>query len=182
MPAAKTRVVVKRAAFDPAAIAKALHVPEAVAVAKLRDGRVVAQWAEVWGARLYAYVVHGHANVAASDGAVLAQELGDLGVSVKSLTARGVKFQQSIFVGKNRPCSQEDLANSIARVDRYVVVDIRAFPQVDFVVLPSTWLLQETHAGRLQPGGWSASAFYREIERLGPLVLEEIDLEVLDGA
>lgn len=178
MAAKPKHTPVKRVVFDAPAIAKALHVPESVAVAKFKDGRVAGQWTELWGARLYAYVVHGHANVPATDGAVSAAALGDLGVSVKSLTARGVKFQQSVYVGAGRSCSQGDLINSISKSDRHLVVDVRAFPTVDFVVLTSTWLLNKAHAGALTPGGWSGGRLYDELsaDKLPPEV-EVIDLD-----
>ena len=165
-------VGIRRVVFDSAAIAAALHVPRAMAEAKFRDGRVAGQWGELWAASLFDFVVHGHANVPATDGAVQASALGDLGVSVKSLTRKGVKFQQSKYQGVGRRCSQADLIDSIGRSDRHLVVDIRSFPTVDFLVLPAAWLLGKAYAERLKPAGWRADQLYDELERdglLGPV-------------
>ena len=166
--AAKSKLIsIKRIVFDADAIADALHVSVEDATRKFRDGRVAGQWAELWSANLYAYVLHGHANVAATDGAVAAEELGDLGVSVKSLTGGGVKFQQSVYVGAGRTCTTADLIASIAKSDRHLVVDVRAFPTVDFLVLPATWLLNKAHGGLLTASGWSGRRLYDELARDG---------------
>ena len=73
---------------------------------------------------------------------------------------RGVKFQQSKFVGSGRTSTKATLISSLEACDRVVVVDVTGFPLVRFIPIDATRLISAAHTERLTSSGWSKSRLY----------------------
>jgi len=147
---------------DAPAIAKALYIEEPEVVSAFRDGRVVSRFGEYWASKVYAYQRERSSNAPFSDG-FLEGALG-FKISVKSLSAAGVKFQQSRDQGTQRSGTALSLRNAIRRSDRHLVVDCSEFPRLRMVAVPSNFLLQRANDDALTLSGWKPTRFYRELE------------------
>src|SRR4029077_19546442 len=104
-------------------------------IAKFRDGRVTSWFAEIWGERVFKYTKHPNSNYPGSDASIDLGAMGPFEISVRSLTGAGIRFQKSANIGSGRSATQNDVNDSIAGVDRVVVVDIRGFPNLTFIPL-----------------------------------------------
>lgn len=138
----KSPLTVMRTELSLADISSALRITPADAIAKFQDARVTSWFAEIWGERLFNYTKHANANHAGSDAAI---ELGDIGrfdIGVRCFFRSTLKFQKSKFIGSNRSATMDDLISSIEDVERYVVVDLRGFPVLDFYPLDTKALLR----------------------------------------
>lgn len=154
------RIQIVRVNFDLSTLADALHLSHDEVTRAFRDGRGAWPFSELWGQKIFEFAMHLNSNEAGSDGVHALQMLGNLSVSVKSLTGSGVKFQQSKFVGSRRFGGKDELILSLEKCDRVVVVDITAFPVVDFIPVDGNRLLSAAHTGALTKGGWSRKRFY----------------------
>jgi hypothetical protein len=138
----RRRLTVFRLSFDPNAIATALKVEPDELIADMKDGRVASRFAERWGARLYDFAKAASSNFRGSDGMRDLGRIGSLKIEVKCLTAGGVRLQPSRFIGVGRPtATRDDLVRAFRENDRYLVVDITAFPTVDMYLLEASWLI-----------------------------------------
>ena len=153
----RLQVVSVKFALDELSIA--LRLPENIVQSALRDGRGAWPFTEAWGERVFEYATHANTNEAFSDGLVSLKRLGNMNVSVKALTGGRLKFQQSKFVGSGRSGDKSDLTASLEACDRVVVVDIRAFPLVEFYPLDVPRLLSAAHNGVLNTNGWWGAQF-----------------------
>lgn len=181
------RLVIKTLRFDTKELASALLLKEENVLKAFRDGRVVSRFSEHWGAMIFCYDKHEDTNTKFSDGAVPAGDLGDLGISVKSLTESGVKFQLSRDTGSGRSCSQKDLVEALRAVTFVVVVDVTEFPLVKFIKLlaaqvPLRWAQEpccarDLRVGRtsLTPSGLTKSKFYELLNEAYPDGIVEED-------
>jgi hypothetical protein len=163
--ASRPKLIVSKINFDISAIAAALKITSEQVISAFRDGRGAWPFSELWGAHLYEFIKHANTNQPFSDGAVALGQLRDVNVSVKALTNRGIKFQQSKYVGFGRSTDQAGLIASIEACDRIVVVDITEFPSVSFVPIDSTRLIGAAHTGQLTVRGWRKPGLYRWVEQ-----------------
>lgn len=153
-------LVVSMLEFDAERIASSLLIEPAQVVEAFRDGRGAWPFSEFWAAQWFAFSKHANSNNPVSDGAVAHVALRDVRISVKALTRRGVKFQQSRDVGSGRASTRDRLIAAIEGCDRVLVVDIVEFPTVSFVPVDATRLVGAVHRGDLKVRGWTRAQFY----------------------
>jgi hypothetical protein len=158
--ASRPKLIISCIKFKAEKIAAALRIDTQQAIAAFQDGRGAWPFSEYWGAKLYEFIKHSNTNKPFSDGAVALEQLRDVSISVKSLSKRGIKFQQSKYVGFGRGTDKEGLIASLEACDRVIVVDIRDFPTVRFVPIDATRLLSAAHKGDLTLSGWRPRYFY----------------------
>jgi len=170
----KPKLVISSLTFDVALIADALHIGATEVVEAFGDGRGAWPFSEFWGRKLYDFIKHTNSNTPFSDGAFALGQLGNAAISVKALTGKGVKFQQSKYVGVGRTSTKETLISSLEACDRVVVVDVTGFPVVRFIPIESTRLVSAAHTGRLKTGGWtrkSLMVWLEETYEISELIL-----------
>lgn len=160
----RPRLQIIRVHFDTDVLSDALHISKDEVISSFRDGRGAWPFSELWGQRLFEFAKHTNSNEPLSDGLLALERLGDLKVSIKALTKAGVKFQQSKFVGYGRTTTKNDLIASLEACDRVIVVDVTAFPEVDFIPLDTQRLISAAHRGNLTKTGWSRTKFYSWVE------------------
>lgn len=149
--------------FDPERIATALWITTPQALKEFQDGRVVSRFSEYWTEKLYGFKKSDNTNTAMYDGIISNPLIGDMFISVRSLTKTGIKFQQSKFIGSGRSCSISDLKSSLISIDFEIVVDIIDFPTVILSVVSSDRLLQLVDAGKVTPSGLKRDQYYHKI-------------------
>ena len=140
-------------------ISRALRITPEDALAKFRDPRVTSWFAEIWGETLFGYKKHLSSNHPGSDAALNLGSLGRFDIAVRCFYGSTIKFQKSKFIGSGRSATPEDLSESIERVERYVVVDLRQFPRMRFVPLDSKALMRKVRLGTLTTAGISPKRF-----------------------
>lgn len=129
-------------------------------LSELKDGRVCSRYTEHWSADLFGFEKHQNTNQKDSDGAFPANELGEREyVSVKCLTASGVKFQNSKDVGAGRKCDRLKLLEAINATQKIMVVDITMIPTVRLIPLDSSLLARWVKEGKLGVSGVKRRAF-----------------------
>jgi hypothetical protein len=142
---------VRRATLSVEAIATALQLTPGETRELFHDGRLVGWLAELWSARLYGYRRRVNRNDAVHGSP-------EHPVSVRTLNSH-IRFQPSGNQGKGRVCSQDDVIAALERVERFVVVDVRCFPAINFLPLESRRLLKAALELELTPTGWAARRF-----------------------
>lgn len=131
--------------FDAVALAAVLHVPEKLVPRLFEDGRIAFGFAELWMVKQF--------------GARMRRGKNDP-ASVRMLTDKGVKFQDSDRLGVGRPtATRAELKESITNFDRRYVCDVRWFPKVTLYKVPLAFLLSLVDRGRLTPAGLSPAQF-----------------------
>lgn len=145
--------------FDIDSLASALHISKQAALEEFQDGRVAARFAEHWASHLFHFIKH-PSNYPRSDGKIKTNGIGDIEISVKTLTHNGVKFQRSKHVGMGRTCTKDDLINSLSDVDRFCIVDITTFPNVKIILISSQIIMGWVVNNQLTPSGISKTKFY----------------------
>lgn len=163
-------------------ISHALKIAPSDVVAKFRDGRVTSWFAEIWGERLFSYTKHINSNYPGSDGSIDLGAMGPFEISVRSLTNAGIKFQKSMNIGSGRSATQDDVDDSIAGVERVVVVDIRNFPSLTFIPIDSKWLLRQAHKGAITARGLSPTRFYELLAASFSIEQKPFDLSLAISA
>lgn len=156
----RPKIVISRVKFDVGLIADALRLTEEEVIRAFRDGRGAWPFSEMWGQKLYEFIMHSNSNKPLSDGAIALEQLRDFNVSVKALTRTGIKFQQSKDVGYGRTSTKEGLLASLESCDRVVAVDLTSFPTVNFLPIDTTRLVSAVHNGHLGTNGWTPSKVY----------------------
>jgi hypothetical protein len=151
----RERLVIRRLTLAVEQIGEALQLTPAEVVELGREGRVMGWIAEIWAGRLYHYERRANRNQHIN-GTVPAKVAHD--VAVRTLNSH-IKFQASGNQGKGRPCSQADVIAALERVETFVVIDLRAFPSINFLPLDTKLLLRAAHTGELTRAGWSAKRF-----------------------
>lgn len=173
---ARPGLTVLRAALSLTAISKALRITPKDAIAKFRDARVTSWFAEIWGERLFSYTKHASANQAGSDAAI---ELGDIGrfdIGVRCFYKHTLKFQKSKFIGSGRSATMQDLVTSLEEVERYVIVDLRSFPTLDFYPLDTKALLRLVREGKVTVNGISPKRFDAWVAETFDVTIKEFHL------
>ncbi len=145
-------------------------------MAKFQDARVTSWFAEIWGERLFNYTKHASANHAGSDAAIMLGDIGRFDISVRCFFRNTLKFQKSKYIGSRRSATFQDLITSIEDVERYVVVDLRSFPILDFYPLDSKALLKLIREGKLTVSGISPTRFDTWIADAFDVTVKEIEL------
>lgn len=145
-------------------------------MAKFQDARVTSWFAEIWGERLFNYTKHASANHAGSDAAIMLGDIGRFDISVRCFFRNTLKFQKSKYIGSGRSATFQDLITSIEDVERYVVVDLRSFPILDFYPLDSKALLKLIREGKLTVSGISPTRFDTWIADAFDVTVKEIEL------
>jgi hypothetical protein len=140
-------------------ISKALRISPEDAIAKFQDARVTSWFAEIWGERLFNYTKHQSANQAGSDAAMALGDIGRFDIGVRCFFRNTLKFQKSKFIGSGRSATTDDLIASLEDVERYVIVDLRGFPTLDFYPLDTKALLRLVRDGKLTVSGISPARF-----------------------
>ena len=129
---AKAPLMVLRTSLSLEAISDALRISPDDAVAKFQDARVTSWFAEIWGERLFNYTKHASANQAGSDAAIALGDIGRFDIGVRCFFRNTIKFQKSKFIGSGRSATTDDLIASLEDVERYLIVDLREFPTMNF--------------------------------------------------
>lgn len=155
----KPELTVLRTALSLPAISEALRISPEDAVAKFQDARVTSWFAEIWGERLFNYTKHLSANQAGSDAAIALGDIGRFDIGVRCFFRNTLKFQKSKFIGSGRSATKDDLISSLEDVERYVIVDLRGFPTLDFYPLDTKSLLRLVRDGKLTVNGISPARF-----------------------
>lgn len=156
---AKPNLTVLRTQLSLPAISDALRISPEDAVAKFQDARVTSWFAEIWGERLFNYTKHASANQAGSDAAIALGDIGRFDIGVRCFFKNTLKFQKSKFIGSGRSATTDDLIASLEDVERYVIVDLRCFPTLDFYPLDTKALLRLVRNGQLTVNGISPARF-----------------------
>lgn len=154
--------------FDVNAIASALGISVEAVLKEFKDGRVISRFTEHWCAELYNFVKNDSSDAEGFDGFVPSEGgLGDQKIAVRTLTARGIKFQQSKYIGSGRCCTQENLIESLQMADYELVVDCIGFPTVLFLPVKNNELLvlamkidPKKNVPILNPRGFMPDDFY----------------------
>lgn len=155
----KPNLTVMRTELSLPAISDALKISSDDAVAKFQDARVTSWFAEIWGERLFNYTKHASANQAGSDAAIALGDIGRFDIGVRCFFKNTIKFQKSKFIGSGRSATTEDLIASLEDVERYVIVDLRSFPTLDFYPLDTKALLRLVRDGKLTVNGITPAKF-----------------------
>lgn len=156
---AKIPLIVLRTQLSLEAITDALRISTEDAIAKFQDARVTSWFAEIWGERLFNYTKHASANQAGSDAAIALGDIGRFDIGVRCFFRNTLKFQKSKFIGSGRSATTDDLIASLEDVERYVIVDLRGFPTLDFYPLDTKQLLKLVYAGNLTVSGITPTRF-----------------------
>jgi hypothetical protein len=153
--------------FDITAIASSLEISTDAVLKEFKDGRVISRFTEHWCAELYNFVKNDSSDAEGFDGFIPSTGgLGNQKIAVRTLTARGIKFQQSKYIGSGRQCTQDNLIESLQKADYELVVDCTDFPIVLFIpIKTSDLIILAMKDGKkgvkiLNPRGLSASDFY----------------------
>jgi hypothetical protein len=155
----KPRLTVLRTELSLPAISDALRITPEDAVSKFQDARVTSWFAEIWGERLFNYTKHASANQAGSDAAIALGDIGRFDIGVRCFFKNTLKFQKSKYIGSGRSATKDDLIASLEDVERYVIVDLRGFPMLDFYPLDTKALLRLVREGKLTVSGISPARF-----------------------
>lgn len=173
---AKPRLTVLRTTLSLEDISNALRITPDEAIAKFQDARITSWFAEIWGERLFNYTKHASANHPGSDAAIALGDIGRFDIGVRCFFRNTIKFQKSKFIGSGRTATMNDLIASIEDVERYVIVDLRAFPQLDFYPLDTKALLRLVREGKLTTTGISPTRFDAWITNAFDVTRKEIQL------
>lgn len=173
---AKPALTVLRTRLSLEDISKALRITPEDAVAKFQDARVTSWFAKIWGERLFNYTKHLSANHAGSDAAIILGDIGRFDIGVRCFNRNTLKFQKSKFIGSGRSASREDLIASVEEVERYVIVDLRDFPTLDFYPLDTKALLRLIYEGKLTTSGISPTRFDNWVSESFEVTRKEIEL------
>ena len=173
---AKAPLMVLRTSLSLEAISDALRISPDDAVAKFQDARVTSWFAEIWGERLFNYTKHASANQAGSDAAIALGDIGRFDIGVRCFFRNTIKFQKSKFIGSGRSATTDDLIASLEDVERYVIVDLREFPTLNFYPLDTKALLRLVRDGKLSVNGISPSRFDAWIAETFQVTVKEFDL------
>jgi hypothetical protein len=173
---AKAPLTVLRTGLSLDEISKALRITPDEAIAKFQDARVTSWFAEIWGERLFNYTKHLSANHPGSDAAIALGDIGRFDIGVRCFFKNTIKFQKSKFIGSGRSATNEDLIASVEDVERYIIVDLRGFPTMDFYPLDTKALLRLIYEGKLTVSGITPSRFDNWIADAFDVSLKEIEL------
>lgn len=173
---AKSALTVLRTKLSLDDISKALRITPEEAVAKFQDARITSWFAEIWGERLFNYTKHLSANHPGSDAAIALGDIGRFDIGVRCFFRNTIKFQKSKFIGSGRSATMDDLISSIEDVERYVIVDLRQFPQLDFYPLDTKALLRLVREGKLKTNGISPARFDAWVAESFDVTVKEIEL------
>lgn len=173
---AKNQLTVLRTTLSVEDISKALRISPEDVIAKFQDARVTSWFAEIWGERLFNYTKHVSANHAGSDAAIALGDIGRFDIGVRCFFRSTLKFQKSKFIGSGRSATMDDLIASVEDVERYVIVDLRGFPTLDFYPLDSKALLRLIREGKLTTNGISPARFDAWIAESFDTTTKEIEL------
>jgi len=173
---AKSALTVLRTKLSLDDISKALRITPEEAVAKFQDARITSWFAEIWGERLFNYTKHPSANHPGSDAAIALGDIGRFDIGVRCFFRNKIKFQKSKFIGSGRRATMADLISSIEDVERYVIVDLRQFPQLDFYPLDTKALLRLVREGKLKTNGISPARFDAWVAESFDVTVKEIEL------
>lgn len=173
-------LTVLRTELSIVALKDALHISMDDVVTKFQDARVTSWFAEIWGERLFNYTKHVSANHPGSDAAIALGNIGRFDIAVRCFNRNTLKFQKSKFIGSGRSASVDDLIESVESVERYVIVDLRAFPILDFYPLDTKALLKLIRLGKLGVNGISPARFDDWIVRSFNVEVKHISLKDSD--
>jgi hypothetical protein len=173
---AKYQLAVLRTTLSVDDISSALRISPHDVIAKFRDARVTSWFAEIWGEKLFSYTKHKSANQPGSDAAIALGDIGRFDIAVRCFFKNTLKFQKSKFIGSGRSATKDDLIASLEDIERYVVVDLRQFPTLDFYPLDSKALLRLVYEGKLTVTGISPTRFDAWIQDAFDVTVKEIDL------
>jgi hypothetical protein len=151
--------------IDAAAVAEALQITEEQTIEGFRDGRVSSRFAEYWAASMFSLVLYTNKNHRSSDGYYTLPDGSKIEVSIRTLTARGIRFQDSKFIGVGRSCSLDELKASIRRTDQWIVVNVATFPTVEGYKIKCSTLEHWIDAGELTTTGLSYARFAEQLNR-----------------
>lgn len=169
-------LTVLRTSLSLEAISDALRITPEDVIAKFQDARVTSWFAEIWGERLFNYTKHVSANNPGSDAAIALGDIGRFEIGVRCFFRNTLKFQKSKFIGSGRSATLDDLIASLEDIERYVIVDLRGFPRLDFYPLDTKALLRLVREGKLTTNGISPSRFDLWIADSFDVTVKEIEL------
>jgi hypothetical protein len=160
---------VYRGIIDVELAARGMGIQPDVYLASLRDGRTISRWGEIWVSVIYGLKLN-KPNTRAAD------SVGSLDsdYSTKSLTENGTAVRLSSNTGVGRKCTPEDVSNAIKAVVAYNFVDNTKLPEISFIQLPSSIVMEWFKDGHIgKTGQITYNKFY---EILGPIELVNVSL------
>ena len=97
---------------------------------------------------------------------------GEIKGEFKCLTKGGIAFRRSMYTGVRRECDSKKVRESIARVEFYVVADVKEFPIVYFIKLTTGFVAQWHEDGTLgkENGHVSWEKFYASLGEVESVV------------
>jgi hypothetical protein len=161
-------------------IAQSLGLTDEQVMKEFKDARVISRFSEYWAGRMYDYIKVDNTNNASYDGIIQNKLLGDIKVSIKSLTKSGVHFQQSKFIGSGRICTNENLLQSLRDINFVIVVDIINFPSIKFIPISSEILINLVNQKLLSCNGYNENKFYKTIFNTNSEDIKFIEFNIYD--
>ena len=162
--------------LDADSLALALQITKEQTIQAFRDGRVASRFSELWAATMFTLYLYQNKNHPSADGYYTLPDNSKIEVSIRTLTARGIKFQDSKFIGAGRSCSMTDLKASIRRTDQWIVMDVAGFPKIDGYKVKCAVLEHWIDAGELTPAGLSYSRFAIQLNRDDMPMVRQLEL------
>lgn len=163
--------------FDLDKLSEALHMPSYIVREVFRDGRVAWRFAEHWAQDGFCVTRHKSNTHISTDAFVPLHGDDRVEYAIRTLTKGGIKFQDSRYYGTGRSCNLATLKECVRRSDRWIVVDITAFPVVKSYKLKSSMLDNWIDMGDLNVNGVSYDRFFQLIRRDGKLkALQQMEL------
>lgn len=150
--------------FDTQEIALALNIKVDDVVNAFKDGRVAWRFAEFWAGKLYGVII-GDGSTPIYDASRKDPVTGGYEIAIRTIGKTGIKFQRSRNKGSGRTCTTESLLADLKGVDYHIIVDMRAFPEVNFVPIRSKELILHVNRGNLTCSGWSGKRFDAWVSR-----------------
>ena len=129
----------------------------------LQDGRPASSFSE----RIAAVIFSVQKAKNNSRGFDLTAGNQDTRAEVKGLTKK-VSFHESGNTGKNRTCTADDVLRLIKRVDTFVVVDVLKFPDLLFIKIPGSVVMEWYYQKRMnqRTGDMTRLRFEKAVQEL----------------
>lgn len=149
-------------------IAASLGLTVEQVIKEFKDARVISRFSEYWAGKLYDYEKIENSNNASYDGIIKNKLIGNIYISIKTLTNSGIRFQQSKYVGSGRSCDKKKLLDSFMGVDFVIVTDIINFPIIKFIPVKTDILIGLVKKDLLSCNGYKGNKFYKIIFKSTP--------------
>lgn len=146
-----------RTSLDLAHVAAGLYLDEREALELFANIRVTTWLAAVWAERVMP---------------VPPQHDGDV---IRAFNKSAIRFQTSRRIGARRSCSVAELIRDARKVERYIVVDARWFPELTFYPMTARVIVKQAIDGKLTMSGVAPEDFDTWARRSFDLHIQTVD-------